>query len=365
MSNRRVFGLDVLRAAAILFVVLEHSTYLLPEGRRAVPNYFVLDGVTIFFVLSGFLIGGLLIQFLEEGVSCSGLLQFWLRRWFRTLPNYFLILTVTILIGIGLNHNTSITDAWPYYFFLQNLHTPHPALFPEAWSLSVEEWFYLLIPILITACISLFRWSPKKALLVVAVVVLTVATGFRLYRYYHFPVDSFKRWDLIFRKQVITRLDSLMFGVLGAYFKHYHFKIWNQYKLAFLVSGLIILLITKYILPVTQYYNSFYGCVCSFSLMAFGTLLLLPWLSNFQLVKQRLTKWITHISLISYSMYLLNLTIIQNTLMEYFPWEVLQLSNNAIALIKYALFWILVIGLSSLLYRYYERPMTRLRDQIF
>jgi peptidoglycan/LPS O-acetylase OafA/YrhL len=86
--NKRVFGLDLLRAAAILFVVIDHGNLLLPDLPRKIADLFVFDGVAIFFVLSGYLIGGILLDKLESGFNQHSLLDFWIRRWFRTLPNY-------------------------------------------------------------------------------------------------------------------------------------------------------------------------------------------------------------------------------------------------------------------------------------
>src|ERR1043165_8912860 len=87
--QQRIFGLDILRAFAILSVVWVHGGELLPP---AVQRYYRLlspDGVSVFFVLSGYLIGGILIRTLaQEGAGVRTLWRFWARRWLRTLPNY-------------------------------------------------------------------------------------------------------------------------------------------------------------------------------------------------------------------------------------------------------------------------------------
>ena len=149
IPEKRIYGLDILRALAILFVVYGHSIIFVikvwPKKWLTIP---VLDGVSIFFVLSGFLIGGILLKIFEEQKASFRLLwKFWIRRWFRTLPNYFLLLIVLFIIqGLILN-KTSLAQFWPYLFFSQNLNSIHPVFFPEAWSLSVEEWFYVFIPL--------------------------------------------------------------------------------------------------------------------------------------------------------------------------------------------------------------------------
>ena len=61
MHPGRIYGLDVIRAFAILAVVYSHSLVFLPESIRGIAGLFDYDGVSVFFVLSGFLIGGILI----------------------------------------------------------------------------------------------------------------------------------------------------------------------------------------------------------------------------------------------------------------------------------------------------------------
>ena len=79
-NENRIYGLDILRAFAILFVVIGHGTVFLPERMQSISNFIVFDGVSVFFVLSGFLIGGILIKLLEnKGASIKSLLNFWVR----------------------------------------------------------------------------------------------------------------------------------------------------------------------------------------------------------------------------------------------------------------------------------------------
>ena len=95
LHNKRVFGLDVMRAAAILIVVDAHATIALKDYYSgAFWHHLLPDGVELFFVLSGFLIGGILIRSYEKngGFDRDLLLNFWTRRWFRTLPAYYFVL---------------------------------------------------------------------------------------------------------------------------------------------------------------------------------------------------------------------------------------------------------------------------------
>lgn len=152
-TDNRIFGLDILRASAIMFVVIEHGAFLLtPKLSKLNGTIFGYEGVSIFFVLSGFLIGGILIKTLEKREGGKNvLLNFWIRRWFRTIPLYFLVLTILLILNWIFREGFGFSKTFPlnFYTFTQNLFYWHPKFFPEAWSLSIEEWFYLLIPLVL------------------------------------------------------------------------------------------------------------------------------------------------------------------------------------------------------------------------
>ncbi|MDL2257446.1 acyltransferase, partial [Bacteroidales bacterium OttesenSCG-928-I14] len=227
-KNNRIFGLDILRAFAILVVVIEHGNYLLSEKKaEVISSLFGYDGVSIFFVLSGFLIGGILIKTLEKKQDRKHtLLNFWIRRWCRTIPNYFLILIVLLTLNLLFNDDFNLGKRTIVLFFTftQNLFYEHPTFFSEAWSLSIEEWFYLLIPPIIMVFM-FFKRNVKTSVLYTAISILIIITLYRFYRYSNIPAESLTdfsvlKWDMQFRKQVITRLDSLMFGVIGAFLQY-------------------------------------------------------------------------------------------------------------------------------------------------
>ncbi len=362
IDSNRVYGLDILRAFAILFVVIEHGSFLLPKPLKKINSFFIFDGVSIFFVLSGFLIGGILIKILnKDEITKNTLRSFWIRRWFRTLPNYFLILILLTVLNCLFTTDFALTSVSKYFIFSQNLFEPHPPIFfPEAWSLSVEEWFYLTVPLLIFIAIRFLKITPKKSVLYTAIFILTFVT---LFRYYRFATHDFQGWDLYFRKQVITRLDSLMYGVIGAYIQFYSYEKWSKHKNALFALGLILFLVARFIMPKITSENGLYSTVISFSVISLATLFLLPFLSDLKTGKGLLFKCFTYISLISYSMYLLNYTVIQRWILKKIDFSSC-IHNHVIAgCTIYAAYWFLVIVLSILLYKYFEIPMTKLRDK--
>ncbi|MEZ4801912.1 MAG: acyltransferase [Gelidibacter sp.] len=365
ISPKRIYGLDLLRAMAILFVVFHHGQYILPKSMIVYHELFIFDGVSIFFVLSGFLIGGILIKIIENQKATRAVLfDFWIRRWFRTLPNYFLILLVLTFYFLLTKENFYISNIKSYFIFSQNLYYEHPNFFPEAWSLSIEEWFYLLIPTGIFFLITFVRLKPKQSVLMCVVTIILLITIFRVYRYYDVNLNSYNDWNHFFRKQVITRLDSLMFGVIGAYIQFYNPRKWTQSKFLFLIIGVSLFIITK-LLYVFHFIpaESFYNCVFSFTVTSLATLALLPFLSQMKQGNGFIHKGVTIISLISYSMYLINFTVVQGIIIKTIPWDSITRNHDLTILVKYGFFWLITVIGSILIYKYYEIPLTSLRDK--
>jgi peptidoglycan/LPS O-acetylase OafA/YrhL len=164
--------------------------------------------------------------------------------------------------------------------------------------------------------------------------------------------------------QVITRLDSIMYGLLGAYAYIHHKKIFLDHKRVFFISGLSILFISKYFIGFTTY--EFYNNVFSFMLESIGTLLLIPLLVSIKKGKGFFYKMITFISIISYSMYLLNDGVIQGLVMPgaFKIFGIVDSKTTVFLLTKYFLYWFCTLTISYFLYILWERPMNSYRDKI-
>lgn len=358
-GKSRIFGLDLLRFFAIFFVVYGHSMILVPDQYKKSLQFIVLDGVSIFFVLSGFLIGGILIKQLEKGKPTLKLLMnFWNRRWLRTLPMYYIVLTFLSIFTYIMKPERLPEQLWKYYLFIQNFFVTQPSFFSESWSLSIEEWFYLLIPTLIFATLFIFKSSVKKAFLFVIILVILVVTFYRMYAFNQQDIDSYKEGGR-FLMQVSTRLDSIMYGVFAVFISHYYPLIWRRCSNVFLMLAGVALL---YFLKLHLGYE-FYVWVPT--LKSVAVLLMLPYMSNWKLLNSRISVWITNISLISYSMYLINLNVVIHVIIKY------MINGNLLALhepganwyIEYSLFWILTISISFLLYKYIEVPFMNMRKR--
>lgn len=360
-NRERIFGLDILRALAIFFVVAGHGAYLMQR-----PFYFkyidpfIYDGVSIFFVLSGYLIGSILIKIISQNkMSLKLILNFWIRRWLRTVPNYILIIIVLIILNSLFNNKFILNDTFKYFIFSQNILASHLEFFPESWSISIEEWFYISLPIILYLLIKILKININKSILIAATGVIISIT---LYRYFKYINPPLLEWDSHFRKLVITRLDSLMYGVLGAYLSIRYKQTWKNYKIAFFIIGIIIFLAIKIdFFEIEQ--NTIYKYIFSFSSTSIATLLLLPYLSSIKKGRGFFLKIVTHISLISYSMYLINLTIIQNWIINKIEWTFLQDINWYLyRVFIYSFYWLLTIIISTIIYKYFEVPIMNLRD---
>jgi len=145
----RAPGLDLLRALAILWVMFYHALVLrlVPETNPVAT--FGWMGVDLFFALSGFLIGGQLFRpYARHEPEHFGL--FYLRRLFRTLPPYLVVVALYFTVPVFRERRT-IEPLWQFLTFTENLFIDfsQPRAFSHVWSLCVEEQFYLVAPIVV------------------------------------------------------------------------------------------------------------------------------------------------------------------------------------------------------------------------
>jgi peptidoglycan/LPS O-acetylase OafA/YrhL len=152
----RAPGLDLLRAFAIAWVMLFHAWAMLSTSYAidawhqpfAAFQSYGWMGVDLFFVLSGYLIGTQVLKPLSKGLSFS-FADFYLRRAFRILPVFLLVLAL-YFCWPAFREASGIQPLWQFLTFTMNLliDYQHNKAFSHAWSLCVEEHFYLLFPLL-------------------------------------------------------------------------------------------------------------------------------------------------------------------------------------------------------------------------
>lgn len=355
----RILGLDMVRSIAIFFVLLPHSTFVFQKNTQELIQTFVpaIGGVSVFFVLSGFLIGGIFLRESEqERFTIRNLGQFWIRRWFRTLPNYFLVL-VLLLIYDNLIYRTESPYNSSYLFFAQNLFSHAPDFFPESWSLAVEEWFYFIFPLV--SFLGFIAFSQKK------IVILVVAAVFLIVPFM-LKIAACNDGSCNVVHTVIFRLDSLMYGIFGAYAHRYHKELWSGFRLPGLIASVAIVMYLTIRINILQNADAT-SYPYLLTLESLATLFALPYFSELRTIRSiRFSRVVTFVSITSYSMYVLNLSIVQ--------WRLLPaiLSRSGLrtftgeysTLVSFVLFWPTVVLLSYILYKYFELPMMNIRDKI-
>lgn len=324
-------------------------------------------GVELFFVLSGFLIGGILISTVDKTAEPKKwphlLISFWFRRWARTIPNYFFYLILAALILHDASHGPKVMVK--YALFVQNLTSPIGNFFGVSWSLSVEEWFYISIPVLILMAGVVVRLlSPQRAswtqisVWIAVCVLWFVPTVLRVF------AETSPNWDGAIRKVVVLRLDSLTFGVALAALRRWEPNIWGVLsKPGSFAVGLFISSIACFWIAWTyptgwQQDVSFFNRVLFFHLSSLGCALLISSSSCLPKLPNVASWAVTEISLISYSLYLAHTLAIS---------LVSHLSNGSegplTRMLLVGLMLSLSIGMSLITYYFLELPILKLRDR--
>ena len=239
----RLPGLDLLRAIAIVWVMLFHSYIVGGLG----PDFAWLSrygwaGVDIFFVLSGFLIGTQVLRPLQRGerLAFGG---FYARRAWRILPAFAVVLALYVFFP-ALREAPGLQPWWQFATFTLNLliDYTHNQAFSHAWSLCVEEHFYLVFPLLawwLTRRPSTWKCMGVCAGMVVLGIVLRSAVWL-----HDAAIDPPRNWfieDIYYPTWM--RLDGLLAGVMLAALRVFREQAWARWQArsnAVLLGGLAV-----------------------------------------------------------------------------------------------------------------------------
>jgi peptidoglycan/LPS O-acetylase OafA/YrhL len=360
VGQSRNFGLDVVRATAIVLVLIGHAELVGQTHRESLFYGMGFYGVEIFFVLSGFLIGQIFIRELTQSLTLQTIKTFWIRRWFRTLPLFFIVIFLRELL-----FNDTGSFHYLHWMFLHTTMRPegYDAIwFMESWSLAVEEWFYLLLPLFSLVLIH----KHKKLVIAFFLFFFVVAI---LLRYLYWirsgnPVD----YNIDMRMFPFLRLDSLMFGVLLAFiklnFRAWYNKISAPWVFVFSLGTLILLLAFTNNILVYDFkgVKTIPGTI-GLSLNSLFILFMIPFLEQSEIPerianKLYLIKPIYFTSLFSYCLYLIHVPIYESlvgakeSIIDL--WWILKLGGA----------WVLMYSVGALSYFYFETPILRYRDKL-
>ena len=379
-NNKRIIGLDVLRSIAIILVMLMHSgSMFLPLAKLPLIGNIVGKllaiiipvgylGVELFFVLSGYLIGSILIKLFSDNKKpiFKEIKQFWIRRWLRTLPNYYFVLLINYVVFVFILNSYPFN--WKYLFFIQNFISVQPSFFRESWSLAVEEWSYFLLPIIMFVCFVLFKKSSSKFLILLSICLIILLSFCVKFAFLFTNFHQFIPFDEQLRKVVLFRLDAIMYGFLMAWLMHYFSSFFLKHKIIFLLLGLFFLVILVWYFYINgnfeldnqtsnfiivfinrMFWIPLVGVSFSFMIPFFATLI------SFN--NNILNTVFMFISKISYSLYLIHFPVYALIFFKKLPF--LNIQQSLYNIMSY---FTVCFVIAYLLYRFWELPFLKWRD---
>lgn len=365
-NKKRNIGLDIARTLAILLVLFSHTLWIgdhYPKVVKAAMQLSGTAGVEVFFIISGFLIGKIVWrEILKEDFSFSDIKYFLFRRWFRTFPNYYLLLFVNVFVWYFI-YGELPEKIYRYVFYIQNVTDTSLPFYRVSWSLAVEQFSYIIGPFLLYGLIRLFPRKNRDAFyLLVTVFIIVVFTLTKVYFYFNKEVANIFEWNESIRKVLVYRLDAVYWGFLLRYFYNKYSHWMHRHDRVLLWTGLFIFIFLNIIrvpLGITVEQTPGFMIIAYLGIHSLGIAITIPYLVRVEIKSKLLVKFFVTISLISYSLYLLHYTIILHSLKTIFPSEALQ----GLSLWAYTfLYWGITILFSYLLYKYFEKPLTDLRD---
>lgn len=357
ISPARFVGLDTLRALAIALVLMSHYNGFVRHspGFGAIGNI-GWAGVDLFFVLSGYLIGNQLLAPAARGESLD-LRTFFARRLLRTLPNYYAVLAVYLMLPDSSIAGKSIAPVWRFLTFTQNFGMNYGETFTHSWSLCIEEQFYLVLPLVIITLVG-SRRSPRLlwCALVAAIAAGMTARGI-----------AFMDGKDVFAASVyyssFGRFDELLPGVAIALLKNFHpvgFARMLRYGHALLVAGLASAAAVLYGV-MNEAPTAFLASTFGFSLVAFSfALLTCSALSPSSLLNRLHIPGASSLAQWSYAAYLAHKPVFMALSPELQKWGVDTSASMTIIIV-------MAIGILSgwLLYILIETPFMKLRGRLY
>lgn len=363
--SRRIPELDGLRGLAIAMVVFFHyvsyAVVARPTGllgylySRTILSW---SGVDLFFVLSGFLIGGIL---LDTRDSPNYFKTFYARRFCRIIPVYLLFVgSVEVAYWIFCRPMRAPFDAFfagkvPWYAYLsfaQNmwmvkLNASGAMLMTVTWTLAVEEQFYFLLPAVV-------RFVRRSALPYFFLSGILIAPVVRIFIELRFPDYSTAPYILL-----PCRMDSLFFGALCAYLLRDP-KIWNMLvrRRTWVWIAFAALLSGTLAVNYSPFSFSMQSAGYDWVALLFTTALILAVTNSESFMGKILRwKWLRDFGAIAYSVYLFHLFIygMCMTLLAGHGWVMQSWKDFGVALIALGI----TITLAKILWRYVESPFMR------
>ena len=366
MHPHRSNGLDNLRALAIALVFMYHyMVFVSGEPTFGWASSVGWVGVDLFFVLSGYLIGNQLFAGLAARRELS-LSRFYARRALRTWPVFWLVLAAYFVFPVAMGGKPP-PPLWKFLTFTQNFQLQPGTAFSHAWSLCIEEQFYLVLPLVVLLAMKVGSGRLHAWLLLLALLALGIGARWVLWSEY--GLESTGQINSYYPNvyyATLGRFDEFLPGIAVALVKNYHPLVWQRLMArgaALFWVGMAATLAVLYgVLKhyyVDDYGYPFFMSVFGYSLVAMAfSLLVASALSPHSPLQRIKLPGAYSLALWSYSIYLTHKPlgfIFKGYLAPYAlsqPVTVIVIASASIAL-------------GAVLYRLVELPFMQLRDRGF
>jgi peptidoglycan/LPS O-acetylase OafA/YrhL len=304
----RLRELDFLRGMAILLVLFRHNEII---GFLRTMGWM---GVDLFFVLSGFLVAGLLFKEYKKFGSIRPA-HFLIRRGFKIYPIYYLALPLYIVAFLFIGGQTNPLGWLSDAFFVQNYTYGWGYLFGASWSLAVEEHFYFGLAVVFWLVTRKPRGSAKKSRIGVETAILSImilCLALRIVSNIFFPDQTSRNFTM-----TQFRIDSLLAGVLVAYM--YYFKnerlrnIFSKTGKFALPAAFLLLAFTPFVEPI----GSFFVMTIGFTMVYTAFALILVYFLMDETINKKLDRIfsrpvvnaVSRIGVYSYSIYVFHMLV--------------------------------------------------------
>jgi peptidoglycan/LPS O-acetylase OafA/YrhL len=377
LLDNRYPVLHGLRFVAILSVIQYHVTWIFAAEQGIVldPRFVqgslsVFFGMDLFFILSGFLIGSILLASLpKQGKTSASIGRFYLRRVFRTFPPYYVVLTVIALYTVLTpDQRNNLLSEYTYLTNFFSLRRDKCLMF-WGWSLSLEEQFYLVVPLLFLV---LRRIKNHKTHLVVLAGLWALGLLARIVVYLRGrPWTDLELYSAVYFR-THTRFDTLVCGIFLAYLEQRFSREVDAFLASPMRKGLLLvgsLLCVWLVLNPDLFGNAY---VQPMHILSWGTLTSLLYAGALLVLlrsKTGLAHALSHarfrsLATLGYGVYLVHIPIIDHWMVplgrQMAKWRVPWL---ALWLIATTTTTLLALGIAYLLHVFVEKPSLKLRDR--
>jgi peptidoglycan/LPS O-acetylase OafA/YrhL len=303
----RLIGLDLLRLLAVVMVLGRH----METPPEHAPLHGLLDtwnrsgrlGVDLFFVLSGFLVSGLLFNEYKKYGDLN-IRRFYVRRGWKIYPSFYFLLVVTYVYQLAIARRVSDHAIFSELFFLQNYRG---GFWGHTWTLAVEEHFYLVLPLILLWLVRRRRGEANPfAVLPWAICIGSLALlGVRIGNFLMRQTFSYQTHDF----PTHLRIDALFFGVALAYAYHFHAP---SFQRTFRPPRYVLIAAGAMLIESTVVFRSslFYVHTVGFMQTYVGAGAMIAGVLMCEIPENRVTRFLARLGAYSYSIYLWHMALI-------------------------------------------------------